>query len=127
MSRATSPTANKPYGLDRVCHLWRIPRSTVYDRRHDHGSRFTAHAYQDEVRFLGIRSSPSYVREPEGNGCAERFVRTLKEQLLWVRRFETLAELLEALQEFRRRYNERWLVQRHGHKSPSAVRRELAA
>jgi transposase InsO family protein len=95
--------------------------------RHDHGSQFTAHAYQDEVRFLGIRSSPSYVREPEGNGCAERFVRTLKEQLLWVRRFETLAELLEALQEFRRRYNERWLVQRHGHKSPSAVRRELAA
>jgi len=30
------------------------------------------------------------VREPEGNGCAERFIRTLKENLLWVRRFETV-------------------------------------
>ena len=29
------------------------------------------------------------MREPEGNGVAERFIRTLKETLLWVRRFET--------------------------------------
>ena len=50
--------------------------------RHDHGSMFVAEVYQDEVRFLGITSSPSFVREPQGNGCAERFIRTLKEQLL---------------------------------------------
>ena len=28
------------------------------------------------------RSSPAFVREPEGNGCAERFIRVLKENLL---------------------------------------------
>lgn len=95
--------------------------------RHDHGSQFISHAYQDEVRFLGIESSPSYVREPEGNGCAERFVRTLKEQLLWIERFETVDELLEALQEFRKQYNETWLIQRHGHLSPRAHRKALAA
>ena len=33
-------------------------------------------------RFLGIESSPAFVRAPEGNGCAERFIRTLKENLL---------------------------------------------
>ena len=33
----------------------------------------------------GIEASPSFVREPEGNGVAERFIRTLKENLLWVR------------------------------------------
>ncbi len=38
-------------------------------------------------------SSPAYVREPEGNGCAERVVRTLKENLLWVELFATLADL----------------------------------
>ena len=32
-----------------------------------------------------MTSSPSFVREPEGNGVAERFIRTLKENLLWVR------------------------------------------
>jgi transposase InsO family protein len=95
--------------------------------RHDHGSQFISHAYQDELRFLGIESSPAFVREPEGNGCAERFVRTLKEQVLWIRRFETVDELNAALQEFKDRYNEEWLIERHGHISPSAKRRELAA
>ena len=38
------------------------------------------------------------------NGVAERFIRTLKENLLWVRRFATVVELVEALREFRRRY-----------------------
>lgn len=66
--------------------------------RHDHGPQFVSDAYQDEVRFLGIESSPAYVREPEGNGCAERFVRTLKEQLLWLWRFATVEELQRAMQ-----------------------------
>ncbi len=35
-------------------------------------------------------SSPSFVREPEGNGCAERFILTLKEQVLWMRTFATV-------------------------------------
>ena len=34
--------------------------------------------FQNEVRFLGIGSSPCFVREPEGNGGIERFFQTLK-------------------------------------------------
>jgi hypothetical protein len=34
--------------------------------RHDHGSQFVAHDYQRELAFLGINSSPAFVREPEG-------------------------------------------------------------
>lgn len=45
---------------------------------------------QDELKFLGMRVSPSFVRERQGNGCAERFIRTLKENLLWVQAFETV-------------------------------------
>lgn len=95
--------------------------------RHDHGSAFVSDVYQEELRFLGIASSPSYVREPEGNGCAERFIRTLKEQLLWLRRFATVAELQGALRAFRERYNREWLVQRHGYRTPAAVRAALTA
>ena len=52
--------------------------------RHHHGSQYVSDYFQGELRFLGITSSPAFVREPEGNGVAERFIRTLKEQLLWV-------------------------------------------
>ncbi|MHC4995418.1 MAG: IS3-like element ISMtsp5 family transposase, partial [Planctomycetota bacterium] len=45
--------------------------------RHDHGSQYTSDDFQNEIAFVGIESSPSYVRQPEGNGCAERFIRTL--------------------------------------------------
>ena len=67
--------------------------------RHDHGSNYLADDFQQEVAFFGIESSPSFVREPEGNGVAERFIRTLKENLLWVRSFDTIEELRLALLE----------------------------
>ncbi len=95
--------------------------------RHDHGSQFMSDDYQAEIRFLGITSSPAYVREPEGNGVAERFIRTLKEQVLWVERFATLAELLAALHAFKDRYNRTWLVQKHRHLTPTAARAALSS
>lgn len=95
------------------------------DLRHDHGSQFVSDTYQEELRFLGIQSRPSFVREPEGNGCAERFVRALKEQLLWLRRIETVEELNAALQEFKDRFNQEWILQRHGYMTPNQVRAAL--
>jgi len=61
--------------------------------RHDHGSQFRSDDFRNEVAFLGIASSPAFVREPEGNGCMERFFPTLKEQQLWPRDFTTLENL----------------------------------
>src|SRR5712675_137533 len=94
--------------------------------RHDHGSNYMSGDFQDEIECLGIEASPSFVREPEGNGVAERFVRTLKENLLWVRSFSTVEELVGALREFKRRYNEEWLIERHGFRTPARVRREFS-
>ncbi len=93
--------------------------------RHDNGSQYTSEAFQDELRLLGAASSPSFVRSPEGNGCAERFIRTLKEQLLWVRTLSTVEELRRALLEWAHRYNEYWLLERHHFLSPSQARRAL--
>ena len=41
-------------------------RSTM---RHDHGSQYLSDHFQGELSFLGIRSSPSFVAAPEGNGA----------------------------------------------------------
>ncbi len=92
--------------------------------RHDHGSQYMSGDFQKEIRFLGAESSPAFVRAPEGNGCAERFIRTLKENLLWLRWFETIEELRQALLEFQRTYNEEWIIQRHRYRTPAQIRRE---
>jgi putative transposase len=91
--------------------------------RHDHGSQYMSHQFQEEIAFLGIESSPAFVRAPEGNGCAERFIRTLKENLLWVQTFETVEELRQALLAFRETYNDTWLIERHGFLSPAEYRK----
>lgn len=93
--------------------------------RHDHGSCFTAELYQAELRFLGVESSPAFVRAPEGNGCIERFFRTLKEQLLWVTTYRTVEELREGLRAFREKYNSNWILERHGYLTPRAAREKL--
>jgi transposase InsO family protein len=95
--------------------------------RHDHGSNYLADDFQQEVDFFGIESSPSFVREPEGNGVAERFIRTLKENFLWVRSFETIEELRLALLEFKQTYNEQWMLEKFDYRSPTQARRDLGA
>ena len=67
------------------------------------------------------------MREPEGDGCIERFFRTLNEQLLWARHFEALQDLAGALEEFRQRYSEQWLVERLRFQSPRQAHRALLA
>ena len=94
--------------------------------RHDHGSQFMSDDFQNELTFLGIESSPAFVREPEGNGCIERFFRTLKEQLLWVRHFQSIPELVRGLEEFPALYNQHWLIERLGFEPPVRARQRLA-
>ncbi len=94
--------------------------------RHDHGSVYLSGDFQTEITFLGMTSSPAFVRQPEGNGCIERFFRTLKEQLLWVHHFSTIEELRQALLAFKEQYNQEWLIARLGYRSPAQARQAFA-
>ena len=93
--------------------------------RHDWGPQYTAHQFQGELAWLGIRSTASYVGEPECNGVAERFIRTLKEECLYLHDFESLEEARDVIGEFIERYNRGWLLERYGYRTPAEVRREL--
>ena len=109
------------------CGGFRAGAAAGIRNRHDHGSQYMSDDYQAEIAFLGMESSPSFVRQPECNGCVERFIRTLKEQLLWVRVFQNVEDLRCALTEFRERYNQRWIVQRLGYLTPAQARQQLLA
>jgi transposase InsO family protein len=71
--------------------------------------------------------TPPYVGEPECNGVIERFMRTLKEQCLYLPRFQSLVEARRIIGEFVARYNTEWLIERLGHQTPAGARLAMAA
>jgi hypothetical protein len=83
--------------------------------------------YQTEIPFPSMESSPCFVRQPKCSGCVERFTRMLKGQLLWVRTFKNVEELRRAPAEFRKRYNQLWIVQRLSCLTPAQARQQLLA
>jgi transposase InsO family protein len=90
--------------------------------RYDGGPCFRSHHYQAEIDHLGIARSPAYHYEPETNGCVERFPGIVKEQILWIERFETFEDLRAAVRSFSRTFNERWLLERHHYRTPAQAR-----
>lgn len=86
--------------------------------RSDHGSQYDSNDFQNEMKFLGLKLSPAYVRSPECNGIIERFHRTLQEQVFDIYSFKTIEEAKEKIGEFIESYNKEWLIHRLGLRSP---------
>jgi transposase InsO family protein len=95
--------------------------------RSDWGPQYVADAFRAELAWLGISHSPSFVGEPQCNGVIERFMRTLKEQCLWLHRFDTLDQARPIISAFIERYNHEWLIERLDHRTPATARREMLA
>jgi len=90
--------------------------------RMDHGCQFTADHFQQQIRFWGIGASFAFVAQPETNGVAERFIRTLKEQAIYGRQFRNIEEVRIAVRTFVTHYNASWLVEKLNYVSPSQAR-----
>lgn len=90
--------------------------------RIDNGSQYTSDYFLQQVTHWGIEHSFGIVRQPETNGVAERFHKTLKDQILHGRIFKNIEELREAVREFVKVYNEKWLVQKLNYQSPLEAR-----
>ena len=69
-----------------------------------------------------IQPSYAFVAEPQTNGVAERFNRTLKEQIIHGRIYRNIAELRDAVRDFVELYNAQWIVEKNGYLSPAQAR-----
>ena len=58
---------------------------------------------------------------------AERFIRTIKEQVIYGRVFQNLQEVREGVRRFVDAYNCEWLVEKNGFKSPWQARTQWLA
>jgi putative transposase len=72
-----------------------------------------AEDFQNQTRAWGMTPSFAFVGEPQTNGVVERFFRTLKEQLVHGRVFETLEDLRDVVRAFIARYNAQWLIEKN--------------
>jgi putative transposase len=94
--------------------------------RMDNGTQYTADDFLNPVKFWGITPSFAFVAEPQTNGVAERFNRTLKEQVIHGRLFRNLEEVRAAVTAFRDRYNRHWRLEKLGFMSPLEARQAYA-
>ena len=92
--------------------------------RMDHGSQYLSDHFQKQIRYWGIAPSFGFIEEPETNGVAERFNRTLKEQAIHGRIFRDLEELRAAVGVFVERYNAQWRLEKLGYQTPIEARRK---
>jgi len=90
--------------------------------RQDHGCQYRSDHFQNQLRFWGIATSWAFVDEPQPNGVAERFNRTLKEQAIHGRIFRNLEEVRAAVRDFVELYNDQWMIEKLGYLSPAQAR-----
>ena len=83
--------------------------------------------FQKQLKVFGMTPSFAFVREPETNGVAERFIRTLKEQIVFGRIYQGIEEVRAAVRTYFDRYNQHWLLEKNGYQSPAEARRTWMA
>jgi len=90
--------------------------------RMDHGSQYLSDHFQNQIKAWGIAPSYAFVSQPQTNGVAERFFRTLKEQAIYGRIFKNTEEVRQAVADFVETYNHSWRLEKLGYMSPLEFR-----
>lgn len=92
--------------------------------RSDHGPQYTGADCAALVDEWNIEHTFAPVGRPTGNAVAERVIRTLKEEVVWLRDWESLDELRAAIMAWVKRYNEQRPHQALDWKTPAEYRAE---
>ena len=77
----------------------------------------------EEWRQRGLAGIDAGLRERD----AERFIRTLKEQIVFGRIFQDIEEVRTAVRTYFDRYNQHWFLEKNGYRSPAETRRNWMA
>jgi putative transposase len=92
----------------------------------DNGCQPTAATFMATCATLGITHAFTSYNNPKGNADTERFMRTLKEEFLWLREWTSVLELERALAAWVDWYNARYLHSALGYRTPCQVEQQLS-
>ncbi len=91
----------------------------------DNGSQPTSVAFMRSCHHLGIRQAFTSYGNPKGNADTERAIRTMKEELLWLREWEDEHEVAQEVGRWVERFNEHYLHSTLGYRTPNQVEHQL--
>ena len=87
----------------------------------DNGSQPTSLTFMKACSNLGIQQIFTSYNNPKGNADTERMIRTMKEELFWLREWDSERELGIELDKWVEYYNSSYLHSAHGYRTPSQV------
>lgn len=90
----------------------------------DNGSQPTSVRFMQACGQLGIQQAFTSYNNPKGNADTERMMRTLKEELFWLREWANPAEVAQALDVWVPGYHETYRHSTLGYKTPNEFKRE---
>lgn len=90
----------------------------------DNGSQPTSLTFMRECRALGIKQTFTAYANPKGNADTERLIRTIKEELCWLREWSSVEELAVEMEKFVEYFNANYLHSAIGYKTPNAFENE---
>ncbi len=92
--------------------------------RSDHGPQYTGSDCEALCKAWRLDHTFAPVGRPTGNAVAERFIQTLKVELIWTQDWQTVAELREAVKQWLHVYNHVRPHQALGWMTPAEKRAE---
>ena len=90
----------------------------------DNGCQPTSECFMRSCRELEIKQAFTSYNNPKGNADTERVIRTLKEELLWLREWTNVFQVADALGAWVKSYNENYLHSALGYRPPAKVEAE---
>ena len=90
----------------------------------DNGSQPTSISFMKACSTIGITQTFTSYNNPKGNADTERMMRTMKEELLWLREWHSPTEVTRALRRWIDEYNETYLHSALGYRTPNQAEME---
>ena len=91
----------------------------------DNGCQPTSVKFMQACCVLGIKQAFTSYNNPKANADTERFIRTMQEELVWLREWKSPIEFMEKLAKWIDNYNKSYLHSSLGYQSPEQFERKL--
>jgi putative transposase len=90
----------------------------------DNGCQPTSTRFMKSCHHLEIEQIFTSYNNPKGNAETERMMRTLKEELIWLKEWSSHDEAKQALGDWIEQYNASYLHSANGYRSPTSVEKD---